>query len=98
MHDYSDGFAIVGINPLAGAVPIPATIKQDGDTEQVGNYTHTGDMNRTGNTTNTGDVDVVGNLQALTFKVNGTSGVSGSFPVHDGRTVTVQEGLIVGIA
>lgn len=42
MHDYSDAIAIVGINPLADAITIPSTIKQVGDTEQIGNYTHTG--------------------------------------------------------
>lgn len=56
MHDYSDGIALLGLNPLAGLIPIPTTIKQVGDTEQQGNYTHTGNRTQTGDYTQTGDL------------------------------------------
>jgi len=60
MHDYSDGLAIVGINPLTNAITIPTVIQQTGDTNQDGNYTHQGTMERTGNTTLTGNLDITG--------------------------------------
>lgn len=62
MHDYSDGLAIVGINPLAGAITIPSVIQQTGDTNQDGAYTHQGTMTRTGDTLITGDLTVDGNI------------------------------------
>lgn len=62
MHDYSDGFALVGINPLAGAITIPSVIQQTGDTNQDGAYTHQGSMTRTGDTTITGNVEITGTL------------------------------------
>ena len=57
MHDYSDGIAIVGINPQAGALTIPSVIQQTGDTNQDGDHTHQGD------TTQIGDMTITGNLQ-----------------------------------
>jgi hypothetical protein len=55
MHDYSDGFALVGINPLSTAITIPSVIQQTGDTNQDGDYTHQGDRTQTGNYNLTGD-------------------------------------------
>lgn len=63
MHDYSDGFAIVGINPLAGAITIPSVIQQTGDTNYDGNHTHQGTLDRVGDTTIEGDVIIDGDLQ-----------------------------------
>jgi len=62
MHDYSDGLAIVGVNPLAGALTIPSVIQQTGDTNQDGNYTHQGNMVQVGNLTITGDLHVDGEI------------------------------------
>ncbi|MDF1593739.1 MAG: Gp138 family membrane-puncturing spike protein [Desulfobacterales bacterium] len=68
MHDYSDGFAIVGLNPQAVAKTIPTVITHIGDTyaagdyEQIGNYTHTGNRVQTGNHTQTGDFTLTGNM------------------------------------
>lgn len=68
MHDYSDGFAIVGINPLAAALTIPNVITHIGNTyaegnyEQVGDYDHTGERTHLGNHTTTGVVTVNGSL------------------------------------
>ena len=62
MHDYSDGIALVGLNPLGSATPIPSTILQQGDTVQNGDYTHTGNLTRTGNMTVTGDLTLTGDI------------------------------------
>lgn len=62
MHDYSDGIAIVGVNPLSKAIAIPTKIKQIGDTEQEGDYTRNGDMVHTGAFTINGDLTLNGNL------------------------------------
>ena len=89
MHDYSDGFALVGIKNQSGSIAIPDVITMIGDAfmqgnhELVGNETVTGDRNQTG--TLTASVLVAGN------------GYTGTFPVHDGRTVTVEDGIIVGV-
>lgn len=60
MHDYSDGIAIAGVNPLAGAITIPSVIQQTGDTNQDGNYTHQGDRTHTGDYTVTGEINHTG--------------------------------------
>ena len=70
MHDYSDGFAIVGVNPESSALPIPSEITQTGDIIQ------NGDNTRTGNTTQTGNFDLTGNLT-----VDGDLHVSGTVVV-----------------
>ena len=62
MHDYSDGFALVGVNPLAGAITIPSVIQQTGDTNYDGDHTHQGTLDRVGDTTIEGDVEIDGNL------------------------------------
>jgi len=62
MHDYSDGIALLGLNPLAGLIPIPTTIKQVGDTVQIGDYTHTGNRDQTGNYVHEGNVTRVGDM------------------------------------
>lgn len=51
MHDYSDGFALVGLQPEAGALPIPADITITGDLVHEGNVTINGSL-----TVNGGDV------------------------------------------
>ena len=73
MHDYSDGIAVVGLNPLAGAITIPDVIQQTGDTNQDGNYTHQGDRTQVGDLTITGDLTLTGNMQ-----VNGNITCSGT--------------------
>lgn len=98
MHDYSDGVALVGLNPLASLIPIPATIKQVGDTVQEGDYTHTGDVNRTGDMivegdfTLTGDLTVDGNI-ICTGNVSAASfsGPGGGTMVASGDISTAGE-------
>jgi len=62
MHDYSDGIAIVGINPQAGALTIPSVIQQTGDANADGDHTHQGDRTQTGDQTIIGDLHVDGNV------------------------------------
>lgn len=70
MHDYSDGFALVGIHNRAGAITIPSIIEQIGDKYHQGNYerdgdtTFNGDNTHNGNLTQTGDQTVTGQCQA----------------------------------
>lgn len=110
MHDYSDGFALVGVNPLDASISIPEVITQIGDTYFEGNHEHVGDLihegntTQTGNTTQEGNVDltgdqtVSGNVDAGTYSVGGTSGASGTFISKDDKTITVVNGLITNIA
>ena len=83
MHDYSDGIAIVGINPLAGALTIPDVIQQTGDTNQDGNYTHQGDRTQTGNQTIIGDLHVDGNITCTGKLTAATATIGGiDFGTH----------------
>lgn len=84
MHDYSDGFALVGINPAARAIQIPQVITHIGDTYQKGDYVHDGDRTQTGNQTVNGNVTINGNLT-----VNGDITCTG--------TLTVPVAVIGGI-
>ena len=62
MHDYSDGIAIVGINPLDGALTIPSVIQHTGDTNQDGDYTRQGSLVQIGDMTITGNLHVDGEI------------------------------------
>lgn len=119
MHDYSDGFALVGIQNEAGAITIPDVITKIGDMFAQGNWEHVGNVTRTGNTNQTGFVDVSqyvrapilrgvlqgydgGNMstgvEITAAKLHANDGWSGTFPVHDGRTVTVVDGIITDVS
>jgi hypothetical protein len=76
MHDYSDGFAVVGVNTASGAFVIPDVITHIGDTYQQGDYVHDGNREQTGNYTLTGDQVINGNLT-----INGDIGCSGTLTV-----------------
>ena len=91
VHDYSDAFAIVGVNPLAAAITIPQVITHIGDTYQEGNYEHVGNMDRTG------DTDTSGNTESGTYSVGGAAGFSGSIPGHNGKTATFVNGICTNI-
>jgi len=86
MHDYSDGIAIVGINPKAGALTIPAVIQQTGDTNQDGNYTHQGSRVHTGDHIQTGDKTQTGN-----YTITGNVTINGSI------TINAQPGDVVQV-
>lgn len=114
MHDYSDGFALVGIQNKAGAIAIPDVITMIGDALMEGDHTHNGNMTRTGNVEHIGDTTQTGNLaQTGLLTVSGAiesqamvkapvfqagNGWSGSFATGDSRTVTVVDGIITGVS
>ena len=62
MHDYSDGFALIGINPFANAITIPSDIRQVGDAHRTGQQTIIGDVIVTGSITATGDIEADGEV------------------------------------
>ena len=75
--DYSDSFALVGINPLASAKTIPEVITSEGDKHITGNYTHIGNTLQTGDTTQTGNVIQIGN-----YTLTGTLNVTGDIVLN----------------
>lgn len=101
MHDYSDGFALVGIKNKAGAITIPDVITQIGDMFAQGNWEHVGNLDRTGDETltgdrnQTGDEKVTGEIES-TVKVSAPilsgvlTGVGGAAPVIP-QSVTATE-------
>lgn len=99
MHDYSDGFALVGVNPQAGAIQIPDVITQIGDTFQQGDYVHqgnreqTGDFELNGNQEVNGDVVINGDLT-----VNGDINCTGTLtvPTIMADAVTVSGAVAAG--
>jgi len=113
MHDYSDGFALVGIKNNAGAIEIPDVITQIGDMfaqgnlEHKGNLTRTGDEEVTGTRTHTGDVTITNQMQAAisvlgqasftSIQTSDQAGVNGTFTSADSKTITVTNGIITGI-
>ncbi|EKN5984140.1 Gp138 family membrane-puncturing spike protein [Yersinia enterocolitica] len=98
MHDYSDGFALCGVNPLSTAISIPKINRM-----MMGNTDHEGDLVLTGNITQGGGITtlescvVQGQMQYGSLLTDGQSGVSGSFRSDDGKTITVTNGIITGI-
>ena len=84
MHDYSDGIALVGVNPLAGAITIPSVIQQTGDSNHDGNHTHTGDLTIEGDLDLTGTLTVIGGISATGDIV--ADGISLKSHVHGGVT------------
>ena len=69
MHDYSDGFAIVGVNPLTSAISIPSTTTINGDLIINGDVTINGDLQVNG--TITASVDVVADGVSLKSHTHG---------------------------
>ncbi len=98
MHDYSDGFALCGVNPSSTAISIPKINRM-----MMGNTDHEGDLILTGSITQKGGVTtlescvVQGQMQYGSLLTDGQSGVSGSFRSDDGKTITVTNGIITGI-
>lgn len=113
LHDYSDGFALVGIANESGAITIPSVITQIGDMFAHGDWTHTGNTIHNGNLTQGGDQDITGNVtisnqleaaisilgnaQFTSIQSSGQVGVSGTFTSADNKTITVTNGIITGI-
>lgn len=91
MHDYSDGFAIVGVNPLEAAISIPEVITNIGDSYHEGDHEHKGDLEQDGSQKITGSND------AKDYKVDGEDGATGVFLDLNGKSVTVKSGIITSI-
>lgn len=66
MHDYSDGFALCGVNPLASAISIPKQNRL-----MMGNTDHSGDLVITGNLTVSGDITCTGRLTVGSATIGG---------------------------
>ncbi len=98
MHDYSDCFALVGVNPASMAKTIPTTIERFGDSTVTGAWIHAGSYDLTGPLTVTGDTTTIGNTDSTTYSVAGAPGWTGTFATGDSRTVTVVAGLITNVA
>lgn len=96
MHDYSDGFAIVGVNPLAGAITIPSMIQQTGDTNFDGNHTHQGTLDRIGDTTIAGDVYIDGDLEVTGNIVCQGTISAGNFTGLGGGALTASVDIVSG--
>ncbi|MFU0854300.1 Gp138 family membrane-puncturing spike protein [Kluyvera cryocrescens] len=99
MHDYSDGFALCGVNPSSTAITIP---KKNRLIKGVSD--HDGDLNVTGNITQEGGVSTLaecvvnGLMKYGSVETAGKQGVTGSFRSEDGKTITVTNGIITGIS
>ncbi|MBW9432822.1 hypothetical protein FHC77_19110 [Atlantibacter hermannii] len=99
MHDYSDGFALCGVNPQARAISIP-TIRRmiQGDSDHTGSMYLTGDLEQAGGKTTLEECEVLGQMRYGTLQTAGKDGVTGSFRSADGKTITVTNGIITGIS
>ena len=94
MHDYSDGFALVGVDPLASAISIPNVMTFDGDADQHGDYTHIGSTDQDGDLTVTGDVDITGDYdQTGDLTLIGNMTITGNVIINGALTVN---GVISG--
>ena len=97
MHDYSDGLAFVGVNPLASAITIPSVIQQTGDTNQDGNYTHQGNMVQIGDLTVTGNLQVNGDITCTGTLVVAAATIGGiDFGTHTHSGVDTGPGSTGG--
>ncbi len=87
MHDYSDSFAIIGINPSGSALTIPDIIEFMGDKLMEGDHEHNGDLNHTGNTIQTGNHTQTGIMSIIgPFQQTGGGGAPATF-VSDIQTL-----------
>ncbi|EGJ5966319.1 hypothetical protein INA79_001708 [Escherichia coli] len=72
MHDYSDGFALCGVNPMATAISIPTKNRlMNGNTDHEGDLNLTGDVNITGNLSVSGDINCEGRLTVGAATIGG---------------------------
>lgn len=60
--DYSDAFALVGVNPQSKAIEIPSVATYKGDRVTEGNWSNTGNWTHIGNLNLTGTLTVTGNI------------------------------------
>lgn len=72
MHDYSDGFALCGVNPQATAINIPKKNRMmKGNTDHVGDLNLTGNVTISGNLTVGGDINCAGRLTVESATIGG---------------------------
>lgn len=72
MHDYSDGFALCGVNPQATAISIPKRNRMmKGDTDHEGDLNLTGNVSITGNLSVSGDINCAGRLTVAAATICG---------------------------
>jgi phage baseplate assembly protein gpV len=94
MHNYSDGFAFVGVNPKAQAISNPSVMTFEGNAQQNGDYTHDGATEQTGNYTVTGDVNINGKYdQTGNFTLTGNMTITGNVIINGSLVVN---GVIAG--
>ncbi|EFO5564270.1 hypothetical protein HN211_000837 [Escherichia coli] len=99
MHDYSDGFALCGVNPQATAINIPKKNRMmKGDSDHEGDLNLTGNITQKDGKTTLEECDVLNVLQYSQVKTGGKSGVFGSFRSDDGKTITVTNGIVTEIS
>ena len=91
MHDYSDGIALVGINPVSTAIPIPSTIQRVGDYTQTGDVVHVGNYDLEGDFDQLGDMTIVGD-----FKLTGEMHVTGNIICVGNISATTFSGIAGG--
>lgn len=104
MHDYSDGFALVGIQNNAGAIAIPDLITRigdmyaqgnwghDGNEDHTGNYNQVGNLVRNGNEDVTGDRTHTGNID-VDGAITATQDISSSTKVN----APILSGVLTGV-
>lgn len=99
MHDYSDGFALCGVNPSSTAITIPKKNRLiKGDSDHDGDLNVTGNINQEGGISTLEECVVKGQMKYGSVETGGKQGVSGSFRSEDGKTITVTNGIITGIS
>lgn len=92
MHDYSDGFAIVGVRPASSGITVPNITTHQGDRINNGNYTNNGDVVINGNLTVNGDITCTGRITVAAATIGGIDFASHVHPENDsgGPTGTPQ--------
>lgn len=80
MHDYSDGVALVGLNPLASAITIPTVIQMTGDINITGDLDLTGDLTVTGNITATGEITAISGGASVSLSTHTHTSASPGVP------------------
>lgn len=105
MHDYSDGFALVGVNTGSSLIPIPSVITQigdafaSGDHKYVGEHEYTGDHVYTGDMIVNGDYTINGNLTVTgTISAGNFSGLGGGAMTSNTDIITTKDVVASGVS
>ncbi len=97
MHDYSDGFALVGVNPLKDAITIPTVTTQQGDEIHNGNKTVNGNFTINGDLQVNGNITCTGRGRFDTIEANNFAGHGGGDMTSTSVIRTTQD-MIAGLA